>query len=258
MTAAPNQVQPKAPENLPEQTAILLDVEAPMSRSAVWATALSTVVHTTLAVALAITAKTIVPKMHVPLTVKIVKVEKPKPVVAEAKKEEPKPPPPPKPKEIKKKPKKVASERRPLTPPPPAPKPVQGLSASAVVPGGKGIAAPIGNTLLTEDEGKRLKAEDVEALDQTADAQLIPGSVSTPKYTEEALDASLVGNYTVDVYVDEKGLVQQVDLRKKAGYGMDQRIIEAAQRARFTPRKERDGRPVAGWTEIRFRLEIPG
>jgi outer membrane biosynthesis protein TonB len=91
-----------------------------------------------------------------PDTVKVRIVETPKV-------EEPAPPPPPKPPEIKppKKPveKKIASERVPKTPPPKdPPKPIQGLSEDSFDKTGKGtVAAPMGNTMMIEDTGVRVK-----------------------------------------------------------------------------------------------------
>lgn len=195
--------------------------------------------------------------------VKIQEVAKPKPPeppppVAD------KPPEPPKPPEKpKKKPpeKKRASERKPEKKPPDKPAaPVQGLTANSTSPLGTGLAAPIGNTLNTADEGKRLKAEDVQSLtdeDLTADASLIRASVQTPQYTDQAIDAELEGLFTVEVYVDASGSVTDAQLPKKIGYGMDERVLAAARKARFNPRKDRLGKALAGWTEMKFRLEIP-
>lgn len=199
--------------------------------------------------------------------VQIKEVQKPKPPevkppeppkVEEKKPEPPKEKPKPKPKPPEK---KTASERKPEKKPPvkPAP-PVQGLSASAVSPNGTGIAAPVGNTLMTEDEGKRLKAEDVQPLtneDLSADAALIRASIATPQYTDAALDAELEGTYTVEVFVDAAGAVTDAQLPKKIGYGMDEKVMAAARKARFTPRKDKLGKSIPGWTEVKFRLEIP-
>jgi protein TonB len=185
-----------------------------------------------------------------PVTITVVPKEAPP-------KPDPKKDPPPKPRP---KDRKVASERKPKQPPAPTAKPVQGLSAEAISAEGTGIAAPIGNTLMTEDEGKRLKAEDVGALgnqDLSADARLIRSSFQTPSYTEAAIDAAIEGTYVVDVYVDETGNVTSAELTKKVGYGMDERLLAAANQARFEPRKNRFGKAEPGWTTISFRLELP-
>lgn len=170
---------------------------------------------------------------------------------------------PPRPEAVERKPKKlppkkVASERKskPKAPPTEA---VQGIPPSAATPEATGMATPLGNTLLTEDEGKRIKAEDVRDLpgDLSADARLILSSVITPKYTEAALESNLEGNFIVDVYVDDQGRVLQSELRKPVGFGMGERLLEAARQAQFVPRKNKFGRSEAGWAEIKFTLIIP-
>lgn len=177
---------------------------------------------------------------------------------------EPKPEPPPE-KPVEKKPpkkpeKKVASERPPpAVPPKEPPKPIQGLSEDSIDKSGKGnVAAPLGNTLMMEDTGERVKeAPPPMDVDLSADPQLVRESVVTPQYTDAALDANFEGYVSVEVLVDESGKVVDAQLAKKVGYGMDQRILDAAFAARFLPRKNRLGRPETGWTEIRFNMQIP-
>ncbi len=154
--------------------------------------------------------------------------------------------------------KKVVSERN-VSPKAPPAQAVQGLPPDAVQPDTTGIAAPIGNTLLTEDEGKRIRPEDYRDLggDLSADARLIMKSVVVPKYTDAALEGNLEGNFVVDVYVDESGNVLQSEVRKRVGFGMDERLLAAAQMAKFQPRKNKFGRTEAGWAEIKFTLLIP-
>jgi TonB family protein len=199
------------------------------------------------------TPKKEVPK---PVSVRIIPKEK-KVVVAEP---IPEPPPPePKPK-VKPKPteKKVSSERKPKEAPVKPVAPVQGLAPDALSPDGKGIAVPVGNTLMVADEGKRL--QEVQPLsneDLSADAKLIRNSIVIPAYTEAAIDAGLEGSFVVDVYVDAKGVVTSAELSKKVGYGMDVPLTNAALKARFEPRKDRYGQAQAGWATISFRLELP-
>lgn len=154
--------------------------------------------------------------------------------------------------------KKVATERK-ASPKAQLTKAVQGIPPDAVTPDATGIAAPIGNTLMTEDEGKRIRPEDFRELagDLSADARLILGSVKVPAYTDAALEANLEGNFIVDVYVDENGEVLQSELRKRVGFGMDERLLDAARVAKFKPRKNKLGKVEAGWAEIKFSLVIP-
>lgn len=191
--------------------------------------------------------------------VKIAIVEKPKAPAEPLKKEEPKPPPP-KPKEKPPVPKKMPSERvKPQEKPAEPPKPIMGIDPSAVSPDGKGIAAPVGNTLMMEDDGKRVKPEDVKPFtgDLSSDARLIRDSLKKIEYTEGAIEAALEGKYTVDVYVDEKGDVTSAELRKKIGYGMDQRVLDVAKLAKFVPRRTKTGVAEAAWAEILFVLQLP-
>lgn len=155
---------------------------------------------------------------------------------------------------------KIASERKPQTPPKKKVEAVQGFNPSAVSPTGTGIAVPLGNTLMVEDKGKRLRADQVEALgdqDLSADPHLIRDSVVTPKYTDEALDANLQGAFLVEVFVDEHGIVKEAELKKKIGYGMDDRVLASLKSAKFDPGKNRYGQAIAAWTDVRFLLEIP-
>lgn len=136
--------------------------------------------------------------------------------------------------------------------------PIQGVTKDSVSDKGT-MAAPVGNTLMVEDTGKRMNPEDVGALkgDMSAPASLIRDSVNSPPYTEQALDASLEGSWVVDVYVDISGNVASAELRRKIGYGMDERVLTAARQARFSPRKNKYGASEAGWAEIKFTLVIP-
>ncbi len=144
-------------------------------------------------------------------------------------------------------------------PPPKQVVPVQGLRPEALTDSPSTVVAPIGNTLMVEDEGKRLNADQVEQMgaDQSAGARLIQGSFLIPEYTQDALDTNLEGSYIVDLYIDEAGKVIDAQPRKKIGYGMDERVVQSARSARFIPRKNRQGGAIAGWTELRFTLTIP-
>ena len=134
--------------------------------------------------------------------------------------------------------------------------PVQGVTKDSLAAEG-GMAAPVGNTLMTGDVGKRLK--DVDALrgDMSAPAKLIAATLRPPPYTDEALDAMLEGSFVVDVYVNLDGSVREAELRKKIGYGMDSRVLDAVRSSKFTPRKNKFGVSEDGWTELKFTLVIP-
>ncbi len=173
----------------------------------------------------------------------------------------PKPETPPKPKPKPKESKPKLAGHKSQKPPPDAPPaaPVQGVTKESTVESSNGMAVPLGNTLMAADEGKRLRADEVQGLDSdlSSDAILKRESFLIPEYTPLALDANLEGVFVVDVFVSQDGAVETAELRKPVGYGMDARILSAAQNAKFIPRKNRFGASVAGWAEIRFNLQIP-
>lgn len=163
------------------------------------------------------------------------------------------------PPKVPEKPKKIVSERAPKNIPAPNAKPIAGLSKESFQDNGS-VAVAAGNTLMKEDDGTRVAPDQVKELsneDLSADARLIMNTMKIPEYTNEAIDANLEGMVTVDVYVDVQGNVVSAEIPRKVGYGMDERIIAAARASRFIPRKDRYGNPVAAWTELRFKLEIP-
>ncbi len=134
--------------------------------------------------------------------------------------------------------------------------PVQGLTKDSLSERGT-MAAPLGNTLMTEDVGTRLKTVDPLRGDQSQPARLVVSSLSPPPYTDEALDVALEGSFIVDVFVNLDGSVREAELRRKIGYGMDARVTAAVKGAKFIPRKNRFGVSEEGWTELKFTLVIP-
>jgi protein TonB len=186
-------------------------------------------------------------------------VEKPKPVEAAP----PPPAPEPKPTEAPKpkpapQPKATPAKEKPVDNAP-APEPVMGLSKESFAEDGKGsFRAPAGNTTMVPDEGKRLSPEEIRKLDRdlSADAELIAGSFIKPEYTAEAEENGLEGSFVIDVYIDTQGKVVEAELRKKIGYGMDERVLNAARNSRFSPRKNPLGQPIAGWKELKIRLTL--
>lgn len=174
--------------------------------------------------------------------------EMPKPTIPpEPEKVKPKPP---KPEKQKPTPNQQVKTAAPDTPP------VQGLTKDSVSDKGT-ISAPVGNTMMTEDTGKRVKDAAPIAGDLSAPAALVRDSIKIPPYTDQALDASLEGTWIVDVFVNVDGSIKDADLRKKIGYGMDERVLAAAKAARFIPRKNKLGVSEPGWAEIKFTLVIP-
>ena len=194
-----------------------------------------------------------------PIRIKVIE-KQPAVTIKEEPEPEPPHPPPPPPKPKPKPPRKetVATNRiQPPTPQQPV-EAIQGFSKESLAPAsGPGIAVPIGNTVMTKDTGKRVKDAAPITGDQSQDARIIPNSYIEPSYTDAAIDANLEGRFIVDVFVDEHGAVAQAELRKKIGYGMDQKIIAAVKSARFIPRKNRLGLVESGWTNVSISLKLP-
>jgi TonB family protein len=231
-------------------------LEPPSKTARALGFAFSPIVHVLVALSLTIMRPTPERRASIPVRVRISHVEKPKISVHEDAPVTPAPRPP----RTKTRPKLAASEPKSKEKPVEPVKPIQGLPAKTLAPSGRGIAAPVGNTLMHPDDGPRERLDDVKSLggqDASADAMLIASSVVVPKYTDEAIDANVEASVPVDVFVDTQGSVTDVELKKRVGFGMDERIIASAKHAKFLPRKDQYGRAVAGWTEIRFRLEIP-
>lgn len=201
-------------------------------------------------------------KVKLKVNVAEVKEEPPPPPPA------PPPPPPPKPKKIeeakvvKKEIKQAQVIKQQDVPQQKATEtPVQGLNKDSFVPGPGpgGFAAPVGNTTMAQDEGKRLKPEEVQALKQdlSAPAKLVLESVKAPEYTPAAIDAGIEGVYKVEVYIDEEGRVAKVELSKRVGYQMDDRLLDSARGTKWLPRRDELGRAIAGWTSFTFTLKLP-
>lgn len=194
-----------------------------------------------------------------PAKVEVQVVQKPKPVEAPkpAAVPDPKPtPPPPPPKKAEAKrapqPTKTETTAKPATP-------VLGLNPNSLSSDGSGsFAVPLGNTTDAKDEGKRLTPEEVQGLakDLSEDATLISSTFEKPIYTPEAEDAGLEGLFVVEVFVDREGRVGDAELRNKIGYGMDEKVLASARKARFKPRRDPLGKPMEGWTEISVRLQL--
>ena len=196
-----------------------------------------------------------------PVKIKIIDPPPPPPMPA------PLPPPPPVEKkevpkkivkvkkEIKKK-KKVATIRKKTTKSKQKPKKVkvvQGLSKESFSKGsGPGISAPVGNTLLAEDKGIRVKEVEKITEDLSSPEKLI--FFKPPSYTEDALDAGIEGDFKVDVYINKKGDVIKAELRRKIGFGMDKKVLNSVYQAKYTPRSNKVGLPVETWTTLTCTL----
>lgn len=222
-------------------------------RSLAWAASL--VFHSLLLGGLEFIPKGVPAPTYEKVSVNVVQKTKPQllePLAAEEPKaEKPKTKAPP-----QAKPTQVKTEVPDSSPPP---EPVLGLSKDSFAEEGKGtFSVPAGNSTMVEDQGKRLAPEEVRKLDRdlSEDAKLVAGSFIKPDYTPEAEDTGLEGAFVIEVYIDATGKVLEAELLKKIGFGMDERVLNAAKKARFSPRKNPLGQPLAGWTELKIRLTL--
>jgi TonB family protein len=91
----------------------------------------------------------------------------------------------------------------------------------------------------------------------------VGGGVSAPKpryqpqpeYSDDARKARAQGTVELLIVVREDGSVDFQDVKKRLGYGLDQKAIEAVRKWKFEPGK-RDGKPVATLVivEVNFAL----
>lgn len=234
---------------------VILDLEGE-ARDVLWATVLSALSHLAFGLILSFWTKDplVETKPKKKISVNIIETiteEKRKPETKIEKKS------PPKPKVIK----KVTVKKKKKTvkkniKPKPKPQVVTGLSKKSLdhTNSDKSFTAPIGNTLYQADDGTRVrKVEKLEDLSSDASLLFFP----RPPYTEEALDQEVEGRFVLELFINENGEVEEVDLRRQVGFGMDERIEKAAYQARFSPRRNKLGDPIPGWHKITIRLEIP-
>jgi len=80
-----------------------------------------------------------------------------------------------------------------------------------------------------------------------------PTSTSTPAYPPQALDSGVV---MLEVEVDEKGTVADVEILNQTEEGFEAVAVEAARKFRFQPAK-RDGRPARSFAVVIFGFPQP-
>lgn len=76
-----------------------------------------------------------------------------------------------------------------------------------------------------------------------------------PEYSEEARKAKYSGSVTLSIVVNTDGKAEQISVVKSLGMGLDEKAVEAVQKWRFTPGKNK-GVPVKvkATVEVNFRL----
>lgn len=203
------------------------------------------------------------PKPKGPIKVSVKVKEKPKPPPEPKKpkpkpKPEPKKPKPKKPKKIKKRiKKKKKTTLKGSKTPKQAKRIVQGLNPASVSDKGSGISVPVGNTMLKEDEGIRLRPEEVEALSEDLSQDASISCKKTPPYTDAAEEEGLEGNYRFDVYVNAKGQATEAEPQGKIGFGMDKVVTKMLlSECRYKPKRNAKGHAVASWATFTIRLTL--
>lgn len=127
--------------------------------------------------------------------------------------------------------------------------------------GKEGISAKKGNTLAKEVDKTIILDSDSTALPKPTDEYLVSEmpvllSEVRPTYPKEAKDKGIEGSLTLDVLIDEKGLVRQVSVIE----GLEVfkiSALEAMKKFLFRPAVV-DGKPVAVRIRysIKFKLEL--
>jgi TonB family protein len=76
-----------------------------------------------------------------------------------------------------------------------------------------------------------------------------------PQYTDEARDAKLQGSVVLGIEIGPDGFVQDVQVRRGIGLGLDENAMDAVRQWEFSP-AFKDGRPVAvmATVEVNYRL----
>ena len=182
-----------------------------------------------------------------------VMVSQPKP------KKKAKPPEPPKPIEAPKEMLQRPTMPRAAAPPPvaPPPDPVAaahpqlaalpdfGISLSGGLPGGGGIAVPMGGgpapaqaQPVAKEKVFGTTAERPAAASGDCGEDLVkakPQGFVKPTYTDDARAAGIEGRVRVEISIDETGHVLSAKVVSGLGHGLDESAIDAAKRLSFNP-----------------------
>jgi TonB family protein len=75
------------------------------------------------------------------------------------------------------------------------------------------------------------------------------------QFSEEARRKKISGTVTVSLLVTETGAVSDVKVERGAGYGLDQKAVEAVSQYRFAPAMK-DGEPIAQHIQVMVNFQI--
>ena len=147
--------------------------------------------------------------------------------------------------------------------------PVFGVTQDSVVTGESPVAVPVGNTLMTKDRTlakvpppplpaappspPAFVPVDEESVAEFPEAYFKP----EPEYPEIARRMGIGGKVRLALGIDRKGIVKSVRVLEKAGYGMEEKAVNAAWHYRFRPARRADGEPVDFVITYNFTFRLP-
>ncbi|HMF41241.1 MAG TPA: energy transducer TonB [Polyangia bacterium] len=150
---------------------------------------------------------------------------------------------------------------------PPAPAgdatPVFGISMESTSQAGSGPAMPVGRTprpapaARADAEPIRGGVIPVPAYQVTKMPVPAARCQGQGKYTPEAIQAAIEGTVVLDLLIDERGRVRDVQVVSGLGYGLTEAAIAAIKQCPFSP-PEKDGTPVAFRLRgFKYRFVLP-
>lgn len=150
--------------------------------------------------------------------------------------------PAPSPQSLQLQPKKIPEEKKPEPPPEAKPREVFGLSRKSHEDSSDSAAVTVkqGNTIAKEQDNLKLEKDDLDSIPIPADDYLVTAmpvllSYFKPEYTTEAKTAGIEGVVVIEMIIDDQGVVRDAKIIRGLGFGLDERTLEAAKKAKFKP-----------------------
>lgn len=122
---------------------------------------------------------------------------------------------------------------------------VYGATRSTLTSNAGDVAAKAGNTLAKENDDKKLKDSDADALPIPTEDYLISAMPRLKKeiripYPPEAKKAGIQGAVVFDLLIDANGVVRQSNLIAGPGYGLNEAALQAIGSFEFEPARVGD------------------
>jgi periplasmic protein TonB len=77
-----------------------------------------------------------------------------------------------------------------------------------------------------------------------------------PQYTDEARKANFRGPVTLQATINTNGRASNISVVKHAGFGLDDKAVDALKSWRFRPAKGADGQPIAVQVPIQITFRV--